>query len=79
MPDLGLKARLLNKGKGLPHKRQDTVSLKVDGEHYCYTCYHHLFKSISILECDYPESTVDIFGVNKEHDKGIHCWMEVSR
>jgi len=69
----------------IPHKGIDCVSLKINGEHQCYACYHHAPMVIAILQ-DGDESIAvdqwgvqkrtDFTGINRDYSKGVVCCVK---
>lgn len=66
----------------IPHKGIDCVSLRVNGEHQLYACYHHAPMVIAMLQDGDERIAVDQWGVMKKVDgsgvqrdasKGVVC------
>jgi hypothetical protein len=64
-----------NKPFRIPHKGQDCVSIRLDGKHVAYSCYHHAPGIIAELEDGSDDVNVSQWGIPRAHSKGIVCCM----
>lgn len=59
----------------IPHRRQDCVSIRLDGKHVAYACYAHAERVMAELADGNDDVPLERWGVNKDHDKGIVCCL----
>jgi hypothetical protein len=60
----------------IPHKGIDCVSLRINGKHECYSCYHHAPMVIALLQNGDESISVDQWGVTRGFEKGVVCCVK---